>query len=122
MGGYIIKNFPSDENMEQTFDYYEKYGNFLNDRNRGNLKIPEDIIVQWIILCYILFLNLTKTDLCRTSLSSYFIKLSDIHGMEILKSQARSLSNIFFNNYCKSETPRSGKEVGQKALKLNSKV
>lgn len=122
MGGYIVRKFPVPENSEQTYDYYNEYGSYLNEMCRGRLTIPEDIIVQWIILCYLLFSRLSKIDLCRTSLSSYFMKLSDIHEIGILECQARSLSNIFFNNLCKAENPRSSKEVGQKVLKLNDKV
>ena len=118
IAGYLMKNYTYDHS-EITFDYYLKYGDYLNEMNRGALKIPDDEIVQWVFLCYVLFINLSKVDLCRNSLTSYFLKLADVHKFEVVKQQVRSLSNIFFNNYCKTENPPSRKETAQKALKLN---
>ena len=119
IAGYLCKNYIMEENDESTFDYYLKYGDYLDEINRGGLKKPDDTMVQFVILSYFLFLNVDKTEICRTSLSGYFMNLSKIHSLQILKPQSYSLSNIFFNNYCKDETPRSCKEIGQKALKLS---
>ena len=37
------------------FMYYEKYGAYTQNLNRGGLKIPEDSICQWSIFSYIMF-------------------------------------------------------------------
>ena len=121
IAGYCMKNYVIDHD-EATYDYYHKYGDYLNEMNRGGLKKPDDVIVQWAIICYFLFLNVCKPELCRKSLSDYFIKLSDIHDLKIFKPQCYTLSNILLSQYCKAETPRSNKEVGQKALKLKKTV
>ena len=42
IGGYVIKNYCVDENDEQTFDYYLKHGDYLNEMDRGELKKPND--------------------------------------------------------------------------------
>ena len=68
-----------------------------------------------------LFLNLSKENICRKSLSDYFIKLADNYELQVKSTHVRKLANIILNNYCKEETPRSNKEVGQKALKYNKK-
>ena len=45
--------------------YHEKYGDFINDVNRGGLKIPGDSFCQWTIFSYIVFHEVVN-DCCRT--------------------------------------------------------
>ena len=117
IAGYVQKQDVSEFHDCATYDYYDRFGDYFNEVNRGGLTIPSDHSVQWVFNCYMLFLNLSKENICRKSLSDYFVKLADNYEMPVKISQVRSLANIFLNNYCKQETPRSNKEVGQKALK-----
>ena len=120
VAGYIQRNHDYIGNVEGgSHDYYSKYGAYLNEINRGGLLIPVDSLVQWVFICYFLYLNLDHTNLCRKSLSNYFMEISDIHNFSVLIYHANILSNILLNNMSKLETPRSSKEVGQKALKLS---
>ena len=52
---YFTENF---EDGETKF-YYETYGKYTQELNRGGLNIPPDRICQWSIFCYILF-NVVK--------------------------------------------------------------
>ena len=53
---YITRYLQKDTSeIDDTIQYYENYGDFINVLNRGGLTIPSDSCVQWIIFCYILF-------------------------------------------------------------------
>ena len=41
IAGYVGRN---DDEIHEMYFYYEFYGNYLKDMNRGELKIPGDII------------------------------------------------------------------------------
>ena len=112
--------FRVDLDASGSYMYYEKYGTYLNNMSRGGLTNPVDSMVQWLIVCYSLFLNLEHPELfCRKSLSNYFVEIADLHSIDIPPSSARILSNILFNNLCKLKTPQSTKEVCQKLAKVS---
>ena len=119
IAGFIQKNDVIEFDGCASSEYYEIYGGYFNGANRGSLTIPADHSVQWVFNCYMLFLNLSKENICRKSLSDYFIKLADNYEMQVKNSHVRRLSNTLLHYYCKEETPRSSKEVGQKSLKFN---
>ena len=66
IAGYIIRE---DKNPDDTFYFFESYGNFVKDINRGGLTIPGDKVCQWATYYYILFYEVYN-DTCRSSLSN----------------------------------------------------
>ena len=70
--GYIIRE---DENPDDTFYFYEAYGNFVKDINRGGLTIPGDKVCKWATYYYILFYEVYN-DTYRSSLCNLLMKLS----------------------------------------------
>ena len=117
IAGYIQRHYIYNDDNEG--GCYNKYGSYLDNINRGGLVKPVDIMVQWVFICYFLFLNLHQMSLCRKSLSKYFIEISDTYGFGIENNHARILSNVLLNNFSKLSTPRSNKETGQKTLKFS---
>ena len=64
IAGYVVRKNIDD--FEDTYIYHEKYGDFINDVNRGGLKIPGDSVCQWTTFSYIGFHEVVND--CRTSL------------------------------------------------------
>ena len=50
IAGYIQRK---DDTLGDTFCYFDKYGDYLKDLNRGGLTVPGDLICQWVIFSYI---------------------------------------------------------------------
>ena len=48
--GYVCRN---DLVNEDTFSYYEKFGDFSREINSGSLKVTGDTVYQWTIYSYI---------------------------------------------------------------------
>ena len=120
ISGYVTRHDDIDENellQTTTMFYYEKYGQFTKDLDRGGLKIPTDKTCQWVNFCFLLF-NAVRDRICRRSLSCIFLKISKLYSFDMTRKNAEVLSNIFISNYCRTCTPRSGKEPSQKILKL----
>jgi len=121
VAGYIVHKTEIDHS-EDTFEYFDMYGRYLKELNRGGLKIPGDTLCQWVFFCYILFMKLDMTSMvCRKSVSKYFKLVNKIyfcHALPQVKICSKILSNILINNYTKLATPRSKKEPAQKLLKL----
>ena len=119
IAGYVCRNEYNESNLfEQTILYYEKFGGYLNSKNRGGLKIPLDNVCQWVFFCFILFHSI-KDKVCRQSLSDIFLLVSEFYFFEIKHTYCNTLANIFLNNYCAQITPRSNKEPALKVLKLS---
>ena len=120
ISGYVTRHDDIDENellQTTTMFYYEKYGQFTKDLDRGGLKIPTDKTCQWVNFCFLLF-DAVRDRICRRSLSCIFLKISKLYSFDMTRKNAEVLSNIFIKNYCRTCTPRSGKEPSQKILKL----
>ena len=115
IGGYI-ENKQAKSNEDTTF-YYDRYGQYLNNLNRGKLTIPDDSTVQWIVYCFIFFVTLS-TEVCRNFLLSQFISISNKFNLSMNTKHARILANIFLKNDALLKTPRSSRETGIKILKL----
>ena len=116
IAGYLSRKDEMSEHslMECTTFYYEKYGSFTKDIDRGGLNVPSDKCVQWVIFSYIIF-NLARDHVCRKLLSNILYQISYLYSF----SMSRNNSKVFFK--CKSSTPRSSKEPAQKVLKLSQK-
>ena len=81
IAGYVERKEDEDKEHE-TFNYYEKYGNFTSHINRGGLHKPDDSTSQWVFMCYYLFSVVPKTEVCRTSLARYFFDLSECYSLD----------------------------------------
>ena len=122
IAGYVTRKdqeLSETQLMDQTTFYYQKFGKYTDYLDRGGLNIPSDSSCQWAIFCFILF-NSVKEKVCRTSLCNIFMLISQYYSFNMDKRHGLILSNIFLNNYCKTVTPRSGKEPAMKVLKLSS--
>ena len=122
IAGYVTRN-----NMEQSEEellgvttfYHQKFGSYTDKIDRGQLNIPTDTAAQWTFLSFIMF-NTVKENVCRNSLSSILMMISEYYSLGINKQHARILSNIFLKNHCLKSTPSCAKETSLKALKLAS--
>jgi len=116
IAGYVIRH--DDLSSDESFLFYERYGDYMKQLNRGGLTIPGDCVCQWVMMSYILFQKISDS-VCRTSLSSVLLGLSDLNCFKMTKSNAYVLSNIFLNNHCHLYSPSSNKESRQKIIKLS---
>ena len=122
IAGYVTRN-----NMEQSEEellgvttfYHQKFGLYTDKIDCGQLNIPTDTAAQWTFLSFIMF-NTVKENVCRNSLSSILMMISEYYSLGINKQHARILSNIFIKNHCLKSTPSCAKETSLKALKLAS--
>ena len=87
--------------------YADKYGLYINNINSGDLIIPEDTVVQWIIYCYIFFVNVQNIDMCRNFLISCFKMISEKFSFNVSVRHARVLGNTYLNNVSLLTTPKS---------------
>ena len=115
VSGYVSRY---DDDFYDAHFLYLKYGSFLDDLNRGKLKILGDCVCQWSFFCYIMFHELAQVT-CVESLCRVFQIISDLFSFGITYKQCRILSNVFFFNYVGLFSPRSEKEPRQKILKLS---
>ena len=116
ISGYVCRT-ESEEDGDSTL-YYEKYGTYMRNMDRGGLKVPNDRCCQWTVFCYIMFETL-KDSTCRKSLSKIFLLVSEIYDFGMTEKQVRRLCNIFFKNICLFSSHHSGKEGSLKILKLS---
>lgn len=121
IAGYVTRK-DGDMSEEELFDtttfYFDKFGDFTDKIDRGGLRIPTDLAVQWSIFCFIIFQSI-KESVCRNSLSGIFADISIYYGFRMQPQHCRILANIFLNNYCHLSTPNSSKETKLKVLKLS---
>ena len=104
-----------------TMFYYNKYSDYFDALDRGNLEKPTDSIVQWTVFCYI-FVSQTierERDMCGKFLADQFASIAEKYEFEVNRIQCRSLANIWLKKYSVMSTPRSSKEVKLKEIKLN---
>jgi hypothetical protein len=121
IAGYIVRNekiFDEDED-DDTYEYYKKHGLYLDNLNRGGLRIPGDRSVQWVIFCYLLFLAIEENS-CVNFLINVFMQVSGKFQFEMREKHCRSLGNTFLNNCLKLKSPLSQKESSLRVLKLSS--
>ena len=124
IAGYVERYHEDDEETEDdTFIYYQKYSEYFDALNRGELTYPTDTTVQWTIFCFIFFASsiesTVNSNLCGKFLEKQFDFIASKYELKINKRQCRALANIFLKKYSVFITPRSSKEVKLKELKLN---
>ena len=121
IAGYVTRKDPpleEEDLLENTNFYSVKYGQYTSNLDRGLLKIPHDRACQWVFFSYVMF-SVVKEKVCRSSLCSIFMEISDHFQFNMKKSHGTALANIFLKQLCKSVTPRDGKESKQKVIKLS---
>ena len=125
IAGYVTRNddaLSETDLLEETMFYVDKYGDELEKLDRGGLKYPTDSTCQWTFFSYTVF-QAVKNKVCRQSLMNIFMLVSEHHHFKhIDRTHARILSNIFINNFCKDENPKSSKESSLKVLKLSKTI
>ena len=70
IAGYIVRK---DDDTDDSHFYYDKYGRFTDELNRGGLRIPGDSVCQWVFFSYSLFYSVASS-VCRTSLCNLLMK------------------------------------------------
>ena len=118
IAGFLISKDKEEANGGDSYFYYEKYGGFTADLNRGGLHIPGDFVCQWVIYGYVMFHEVVH-HCCRKSLCHILTTISELYDLNINKSYPPRLANILFNNYCCLYSPKSTQEPRQKVLKLS---
>ena len=83
IAGYLQKQ------AGQTYDndtmyYYDKFGKYLDQLNRGALVLTQDHLVQWCIYCFVLFTQIGER-VCCTFLINLFISISEKASLKVLK-------------------------------------
>ena len=121
IAGYVTRKdieLTEEQMLETTTFYYQKYGKYTDTLDRGWLNVPTDNACQWTFFAYLMF-NAVKDHVCRKSLSTIFVDISNTFGFGMNSHHSRILSNILFNNHCKLMNPRSTKQTKLKVLKLS---
>ena len=54
IAGYVCRKSFS-EDQDETYHYYENYGEFTNSLSRGGLTVPGDTACQWAAMCFLIF-------------------------------------------------------------------
>ncbi|XP_047126699.1 uncharacterized protein LOC124807936 [Hydra vulgaris] len=106
IAGYVTLNDKERtdyELLDQTTFYFQKYGQFSKFLDRGGLKFPTDNSCQWTFFCFVVF-QIVKDHVCRKSLSSIFMIISDYYLLDMEEHHCVILSNIFFLNLCTTVT------------------
>ena len=117
IAGYVKRRDTSFK--DDTYCYFEKYGQYTSSLSRGGLVEAGDSACQWAIFCYISF-KLVCDKICRNSLSEIFLDISQYYNFEMTQQNCFVMSNILLNNFCKVTNKPSDKEPKQKLLKLSS--
>ena len=87
VAGYVVKN--------DSFFYVSQFGCYLQEVNRDDLKISGDLICQWVIYCYVTFLQ-SASDTCRSSFGNLARIIFDMYNFSVGRFQL--LSSVSFVN------------------------
>ena len=79
LAGCVGRN---DDEIHDTYFYYEIYGNYLKDMNRGRLKITGSTICQLTIYSYIIF-HEERGLSCRFSFCNILMLISEMCYFDI---------------------------------------
>ena len=79
--GYVTRKLPNLSNQleeEDTTDEYLKYGQLIEQQNRGGLSIPRDRLVFFTYYCYVaFFLQQDLEQTCQKTYIDYFVEIND---------------------------------------------
>ena len=117
IAGYIVGKGEIGNDADDSHFYYNKYGSFTDNLNRGGLHLPGDTVCQWVVYDYIMFSEVVNL-CCRKSLCRILSNLSDLYDLLIKDIYLPILANILFNNYCSLCSPKATQEPRQIILKL----
>ena len=79
LAGYVGRN---DDEIHDTYFYYEIHGNYLKDMNRGGIKIPGDTICQLTIYSYIIFHEVVDLA-CLSSFCNILMLISEMYYYDV---------------------------------------
>ena len=119
IAGYVMRNdsgSSEEKLLNETTFYQQKYGQYLDDMDRGGLNIPTDDTCQWSIFCFILF-NAGKEKVYRKSFCNLCMMVFAYYDFDMEKQHGLILSNILFKNLAKVTSLCLRKEP---ALKINN--
>ena len=117
IAGYVGRKFEIPCNECTTF-YYDKYGSYLDNLNRGGLHIPHDGVVQWSLFSFCVFNTFSK-DICRKLVVKTFMYIAEKYDFCINERHCQILCNIFMKNMSLMNSPGSSTERQLKVLKLS---
>ena len=95
--GYVVKN---DKAIDDSFFYVSQFFRNLQEINRGGLKIPGELICQWVIYCYVTFLQ-SASITCCSSFSNLAMIICDMYNFNVgryLRELLQTFSSIIFVN------------------------
>ena len=101
IAGYIVRNdkiFFEDED-DDTYEYYKKHFLYLDNLNRGGLRIPGDPSVQWVIFCYLLFLAIEDNS-CVNFLIKVFMEVPYYTKLRWVPFKIRFIKIELIKNFC----------------------
>ena len=112
MAGYIERNNEEGDDEDDTTFYYQKYPEYFDALNRGELKVPTDQIVQWAVFCYVFFTQLLARpcDICLNFLIKQFSIIATTHDFSVSVQKCRMFGNILMKKFAVKMTPNSSKE------------
>ena len=55
IAGYIVGKDENGDDADDSHFYYDKYGSFTDNLNRGGLHLSGDTVCQWVVYGYIMF-------------------------------------------------------------------
>ena len=87
IAGYVIRK---EEQTEDTYFLYEKYGGYTNELNRGGLTKPGDSVSQWVIYSYIIF-HTVAAHSCRKYLCNVLMVVSELYNLNMDRFHAVTL-------------------------------
>ena len=121
IAGYMTRN-DTDLSEEELFGvttfYYDTFGGYTEQLDRGQSNVPIGCAVQWSFFSFIVF-QCVKDSVCRSSLSKIFSRISEHYKFGMTSHHSRNLSNVFLKNHCLESTSRNLKETSLKVLKLS---
>ena len=97
MAGYVTRKDEMSERelLDSTMFYHQKYGAYLDEIDRGGLKIPTDTTCQWVMFSYVMF-NYVRSHVCRTSLVDVLKAVAYTYALDTIShNNAMTLVNIF---------------------------
>ena len=109
--GYVTPN-DTDISEEELFGvttfYYEKFGGYTEQLDRGQLNIPTDFAIQWSFFSFIM-LQCVKDSVYRSSLPKIFSRISKHYKFGMTSHHSRILSIVFLMKHCLESIPRDSK-------------
>ena len=103
--GYIVGKDENGNDADDSHFYYNKYGSFTDNLNRGSVRLSGDAVCHWVINGYIMF-NEVVNHCCRKLLRRILLNISELYVFQIKHTYLQKFANILFNCYCSLYIPK----------------